>query len=153
MGAGGKWFRRAFRAAHTTRSTRLAQNRWEQGLLELFEGPGAYGFDGEGIGDMEIPAGGSAKGRHDSTAAELVSNIRAKCTDISAFGAVDAERGIGEIDREELEGEHGDGAWLALDGDALARQFVEWFAVLLDGGDHGGDLLLYAKHALNSLCQ
>ena len=56
---------------------------------------------------MEVSAGGSAKRGHDGTAAELVADVRAECTDVGAFGAVDAEGGVGKIDREELKGEDG----------------------------------------------
>ena len=125
----------------------------ENCTLELVEGPGTDGFEGESVGDIEVPAGDSAEGCHDGTTTKLMTDIRAERADICAFGTVNAEGGVGKIDGEQLEGEDGDFAWFPLDGDALAGQFIEWLAVFLDGRDHGGNLLLKTNHALNSLCQ
>ena len=72
-----------------------------------------------------------------------MADVCAKCADVGAFGAVDAEGRVGKIHGEELEGEYGDFAWFPLDGDALARQLIEGLAVLLDGGlDQPPEMLL-----------
>ena len=71
-------------------------------------------------------------------------------TNVEAFGAVDAKADSGKGDFEDLVLIDANAAGRAIDGFALAREFVEGNAVFFDGGDHGRDLIKLAGELLKS---
>ena len=64
--------------------------------------------------------------------------------DIGSFGAVDVNVGVGIVKVGQVESVNLAGAGFAFDFDSFAGEFVEGHAVLLDGGNHWGQLLDFA---------
>ena len=69
-------------------------------------------------------------------AAEFLADVVGVGADIEALGAVDGEVDIGQCDAADLVSGDAHRAWLTFDDFAFAREFVEWYAVFFDGGDH-----------------
>ena len=98
----------------------------------------------DGLGELEVSRAGAGEGGHMAAAAEDLAEIVAVGADIETFGAVDTEANGGQSDLKNLVLVDADLAGGAVDGFALAGQFVEGNAVFFDGGDHGRDLVEFS---------
>ena len=102
-------------------------------------------FDAVAVFDLEAGGGGTAQGGEMGQGVGAFGNVFGEGADVGAFAALHADLGFGELEAEDLDGVDMDVAGLALDIDALAGVLVEGFALVLEGGIHGGQLLLCAE--------
>ena len=116
----------------------------QQGVALLF-GERGKAFDAVAVFDLEAGGGGAAQGGEIGQGVGAFGNVFGEGADVGAFAALHADLGFGELEAEDLDVVDMDVAGLALDIDALAGVLVEGFALVLEGGIHGGQLLLCAE--------
>ena len=96
---------------------------------------------GDGLAQIEARRLGAPQGGHDPTAAQCRADVMAQGADIGALGAADPQQKVmlsGLL--QHLQTKNGHRPGLALHGLALSGQLIEFFAVPLQGGVHGGHL-------------
>ena len=116
----------------------------QQGVALLF-GERGKAFDAVAAFDLEAGGGGAAQGGEVGQGVGTFGDVFGECADVGAFAALHADLGFGELEVKDLDGVDADATGLALDVDALAGVLVEGFALVLEGGIHGGQLLLCAE--------
>ena len=116
----------------------------QQGVALRF-GERGKAFDAVAAFDLEAGGGGAAQGGEVGQGVGTFGDVFGECADVGAFAALHADLGFGELEVKDLDGVDADATGLALDVDALAGVLVEGFALVLEGGIHGGQLLLCAE--------
>ena len=116
----------------------------QQGVALLF-GERGKAFDAVAAFDLEAGGGGAAQGGEVGQGVGTFGDVFGECADVGAFAALHADLGFGELEVKDLDGVDADATGLALDIDALAGVLVEGFALVFEGGIHGGQLLLCAE--------
>ena len=116
----------------------------QQGVALLF-GERGKAFDAVAAFDLEAGGGGAAQGGEVGQGVGTFGDVFGECADVGAFAALHADLGFGALEVKDLDGVDADATGLALDVDALAGVLVEGFALVLEGGIHGGQLLLCAE--------
>ena len=116
----------------------------QQGVALRFAERGKA-FDAVAVFDLEAGGGGTAQGGEVGQGVGTFGDVFGECADVGAFAALHADLGFGELEVKDLDGVDADATGLALDVDALAGVLVEGFALVLEGGIHGGQLLLRAE--------
>ena len=104
--------------------------------LELFLFPGLDRLNVDRVLQLEIAASEAVQTVERGAASERVADIGAECADIRAFRAGHGEVDVRQFEALERDGMDRDGLLFALHLDALPRQVVQAFAVVLHGGHH-----------------
>ena len=93
-----------------------------------------------GLRKFKVSGAGADEGGHMASATEDGAEVMTVGTNVEALGAVNTEANAGHGDFEDFAFVDADTARRAIDCFPLAREFIEGNAVLLDGGNHGGNL-------------